>query len=107
MNKTELLKLVSDAYDHACEKHPFFAHVPVQDFHSQFETSSKLTYARIELREQIKLGHVQGLSVLVCEMLEAVDAYTQGNKPNCIIELAQCAAVILRMIERVDEESKS
>ena len=37
------------------------------------------------------------------EFYEALNAYQQGDKEHCLQELAQCAAVILRMMQFVEE----
>lgn len=39
------------------------------------------------------------------EFAEALNAYTQGDKEHCLQELAQCGAVIMRMMEFVGTES--
>lgn len=105
MNKTELLKLVSDAYDHACEKHPFFAHRPM-DVCIVSETRNALEENRWWLKTRIEDESSTGNDILECEVAEAQEAYSIEDYAHCIQELAHCAAVILRMIEKVQEESK-
>ena len=105
MNKTELLKLVSDAYDYACEKHPFFAHVGMLDLTKKF-SNELLLHQRKWLNDVINRECVSGIDVLECETAEAQEAYSRKDYAHCIQELAHCAAVILRMIEKVQEESK-
>ena len=39
------------------------------------------------------------------EFYEALNAYQQGDKAHALQELAQCGAVILRMMEVVDAEA--
>jgi hypothetical protein len=39
------------------------------------------------------------------EFYEALNAYQQGDKEHALQELAQCGAVILRMMEVVDAEA--
>lgn len=39
------------------------------------------------------------------EFYEALNAYQQGDKESALQELAQCGAVILRMMEVVDAEA--
>lgn len=41
------------------------------------------------------------------EFSEALNAYDHGDKQHCLQELAQCGAVILRMMEFVDKETKA
>lgn len=38
------------------------------------------------------------------ELYEALEAYNEKDKSHCFQELAQCGAVILRMMEYVDKE---
>ena len=43
-------------------------------------------------------------NVLMEEMAEAFAAYEQGDKEHALQELAQCGAVILRIMEKIDKE---
>lgn len=43
-------------------------------------------------------------AILLEEVAEAMNAYKQGNKKHCLQELAQCGAVVLRMMEEVEVE---
>lgn len=45
-------------------------------------------------------------AILNEEILEAISAYQCGDFENCMVELAQCGAVILRMMEYVAKEMK-
>lgn len=40
------------------------------------------------------------------EILEAFEAYKQGDLEHCLQELAQCGAVILRMMQFVQDEKE-
>lgn len=44
-------------------------------------------------------------TILNEEIVEALNAYLHGDKYQCLVELAQCGAVILRMMEVVDAET--
>ena len=44
--------------------------------------------------------------ILQEELAEAMNAYQQGDKTHCLQELAQCGAVILRMMELVHNETE-
>lgn len=46
-------------------------------------------------------------AILNEEILEALEAYKQGDKEHCLQELAQCGAVILRMMEFVYKEMEA
>lgn len=45
-----------------------------------------------------------GENILLEEVAEAFNAYQQGDKKHALQELAQCGAVILRIMAKVDEE---
>lgn len=45
-------------------------------------------------------------AILNEKILEALEAYKQGDMKHCLEELAQCGAVILRMMEYVAKETK-
>lgn len=45
-------------------------------------------------------------AILMEEVYEAVEAYKKGDKKHCLQELAQCGAVIFRMMEFVEEEQQ-
>jgi len=45
--------------------------------------------------------------ILAEEIYEAFEAYQNGNLQQCLVELAQCGAVILRMMEMVAGEIKA
>ena len=38
------------------------------------------------------------------EFYEALNAYQQGDNEHALLELAQCGAVILRIMEKIDKE---
>ncbi len=45
-------------------------------------------------------------AILNEKILEALEAYKQGDMKHCLEKLAQCGAVILRMMEYVAKETK-
>lgn len=46
-------------------------------------------------------------AILNEEILEALEAYKQGDLKSCLQELAQCGAVILRMMQFVENEMEA
>ena len=46
-------------------------------------------------------------NVLMEEIAEAFNAYQHGDKQNALKEFAQCGAVILRIMEKIDEKGKA
>ena len=74
-----------------------------------------LTYRNLEgikdaldyLRERNSESITYADSILGEEILEAFEAYKQGEKEHCLQELAQCGAVILRMMQFVHDEMEA
>ena len=95
-----LFKII-DEHKVACHKHPKFCDAIIEP------TSSK-SWAEAEYR--IKLRNQQGPeyadNVLMEEMAEAFAAYEKGDKEHALQELAQCGAVILRIMETIEKEMK-
>ena len=93
-----LFKII-DEHKFACRKHPNFCDAIIDP------TSSK-SWADAEYR--IKLRNERGPwtadNIMMEEMAEAFAAYWKGDKANALQELAQCRAVILRIMEFVSKE---
>lgn len=93
---------IIDEHKVACRKHPKFCEAIIDP------TSSK-SWAEAEYR--IKLRNQRGPeyadNVLMEEMAEAFAAYQQGDKEHALQELAQCGAVILRIMEKIDINAKT
>ena len=90
---------IIDEHKTACRKHPKFCDAIIDP------TSSK-SWAEAEYR--IKLRNQRGTecadNVLAEEMAEAFAAYEQGDKEHALQELAQCGAVILRIMDTIEKE---
>ena len=86
----------------AIEKHPDFVS-------SIIDPSSRVSWAESEAR--IKLRNIRGPqcadNILMEEVAEAFAAYQQGDKEHALLELAQCGAVILRIMEKIDINAKT
>lgn len=95
------IEAVAHEYWAAKEKHPEFCSAVIDP------TSSK-SWAEAEYR--IKLRNQRGPecadNVLAEEMAEAFAAYEHGDKEHALQELAQCGAVILRIMETIEKEIK-
>jgi hypothetical protein len=99
------LALVSDALVEAKTQHPFFADRFCGEWmHSDAEAN--LMHYRLMRAEQDKAQKTSATTVILCEIAEAVEAYSRGDLPHAKAELAECAAVILRMMEMVDKQIK-
>lgn len=98
MNEIEMFKKIQAEYVAACEKHPKFCDEvipPGFDFSEEekrwkkWNDEATIYYASDLFNE---------------EFYEALNAYQQGDKEHALQELAQCGAVILRMMDFVQNE---
>lgn len=98
MLKGFLFRII-DEHKAACRKHPKFCSAVIDP------TSTK-SWAEAEYR--VKLRNERGPwtadNILAEEMAEAFAAYEQGDKEHALQELAQCGAVILRIMEKIEKE---
>ena len=106
MNKDPNIEAITKALAYAKRKHPFFAHFPIEKIKWPW-AQNWLEYQREKLRTAIGTERSTGIDILACEVAEAGEAYAKGDKKACIKELAQCAAVIIRMMEMVREEANN
>ena len=94
--KTVHLNMISAEYNAACKKHPKFCDNLCENIDWNF------------LEKDIKNFNSKdpyyGESILQEEIAEAMNAYKKGDKAHAMQELAQCGAVILRMMDYVQNE---
>ena len=98
MTKQEQLDMILHEYEKACVKHPKFCDVLTTGQLSKI--GEALDNARLCNKGPLANGNM----VLQEEILEALEAYKLGEYEHTIQELAQCGAVILRMMDFVIEE---
>jgi hypothetical protein len=110
MYESPHMAAIAAALEHAKRKHPVFADVAVST-HSVSKAESDLTNCREYLEARIDAGRCSGMTVLSCEIAEASDAFARRDYAHTLEELAQCGAVIVRMMEAVqalvDEAAKA
>ncbi len=82
----------------ACKKHPKFC--------DHFIDESRITWAEGEKRIKAKNSKPPEYAdcVLMEEVAEAFNAYSQGKLEHSLQEFAQCGAVILRCMQFVCDE---
>ena len=98
----KFLTLIYNELERAEKKHPVFCDKLCDDYiHNWGNLES--------VYKEINDGH-RGFSadnILMEEVAEAMNAYlhpyTEFDKEHCLQEMAQCAAVIIRMMEYVEE----
>lgn len=96
------LELVAAELAAAKRKHPHF--VDRITCLSDVGADTHLDINRHSLDIERKAGDVELRSVLACEFYEALQAYTHGDLARARQELAQCAAVCIRAMERIEME---
>lgn len=96
--KVFLFRII-DEHKAACRKHTKFCDAIIDP------TSSK-SWAEAEYRIKIRneRGPWTADNILVEEVAEAFNAYQKGDKEHALQELAQCGAVILRIMETIEKE---
>ena len=94
------LDLICKEFEKACTKHPKFC-----DRLCESGGWSMVEKHYKEYNDNCKeyLGNMLFLE----EFSEALNAYDQGEKQHCLQELAQCGAVILRMMQFVQDEMEA
>ena len=94
------LDAIAAALERAKEKHPKFAD-KLFSFKRLVDCSDYLYSFRRELEHEKRTNSTCAKTILKCEELEAEEAFMQGDYKHTLEELAQCGAVIVRMMEAV------
>lgn len=98
MKYDDFLEMVMTEYKGAKEKHPVFA--------DQFTALATVAFAKTSenmLKSVNSRPPYSATLILKEEIAEATTAYLEKDKAHCLQELAQCAAVIFRMADFVEE----
>ena len=97
----EIRRLIENEFSHAVTKHPKFC--------DHFIDESARTWAEAEMRIKAKNSQPPEYAdcVLMEEVAEAFAAYQAGDKEHALQEFAQCGAVILRIMEKIDINAKA
>ena len=100
--KTRHFWMIHKELEKAIEKHPDFVS-------SIIDPSSRVSWAESEARSKLRnsRGPQCADNILMEEVAEAFAVYQQGDKEHALQELAQCGAVILRIMEKIDEKGKA
>ena len=110
MYESPHLAAIADALERAKAEHPKFAQRLF--LFGRLEDCSDYLYSfRRELEHEKRTNSTCAKTILTCEALEAEEAFMQGDYKHTLEELAQCGAVIVRMMEAVqalvDEAAKA
>lgn len=98
MKYDDFLEMVMTEYKGAKEKHPVFADEFCHHWRIGFAKEQEQKWKEINSH-----GKSRADFILKEELAEAITAYLQKDKSHCLQELAQCAAVIFRMADFVEE----
>jgi hypothetical protein len=88
-------EMIAIELENAKRKHPVFC----DRFH---ETNLETIKESLSIFREI--GTDNASLILREEVAEAIEAYLEGRLQHCLVELAQCGAVVLRMMEFVQAE---
>ena len=99
--KTVNLTKINIAHREACAKHPKFC-----DFMT-YTTKSVNSVGLGLVRKENSKGPYYADRIICEEIMEAIEAYLDGDMEHCLQELAQCGAVILRMMQFVQDEKEA
>lgn len=93
---------------HAESKHPKFCDCFDSLMCSCYKDIVKLILTQVRsINDSLtEANNIGAMNILQEEITEAMLAYAEGDLPHCLQELAQCGAVILRMMEFVNDEMK-
>lgn len=98
MKYDDFLEMVMTEYKGAKEKHPVFADEFGHYWSIEYAKEQEQMWKEINSR-----GKSRAAFILREELAEATTAYLEKDKSRCLQELAQCAAVIFRMADFVEE----
>ena len=96
------LDAIAAALQHAKRKHPKFAD-KLFSFKRLVDCQDWLATWRRQLEIEARENRTSAKTFLTCEEVEAEEAFLLGNYHATMDELAQCGAVVVRMMEAVQE----
>lgn len=93
------IEKIQEHYDHAREKHPYFADRLFIDDNDAEEAKRDLESVRMLLNIERKQGRVYAETLANCEVAEVCDAIARGDKVAAVEECYDAIAVLLRMVD--------
>ena len=102
MYESPHMAAIAAALEHAKTEHPHFATSVMSD-PGPYYSKKFLEEQRAKLEVMTKLGGENGTHVLMCEVAEAMESFARKDYFATLNELAQCGAVVVRMMEAVQE----
>lgn len=96
------IEAIANEYWAAKEKHPKFCDMLVDK-----QTDWNRLESMMKSRNDEYAPPYYGENILLEEVAEAFNAYSQGKLEQSLQEFAQCGAVILRIMEMIDKNAKA
>lgn len=96
----EFMSMIDQELDAAKAKHPKFCEKFLYSTHAEIYESLFFARERNDADNEAEV-------ILAEEVAEALEAYHKHDLDHCLQELAQCGAVILRMMEFVKNEKEA
>lgn len=100
--KTRHFWMIHKELEKAIEKHPKFCDMLVDK-----QTDWNRLESIMKSRNDEYAPPYYGENILLEEVAEAFNAYSQGKLEQSLQEFAQCGAVILRIMEKIDIDAKT
>ena len=98
-NINKFMGMVFNELEKAESKYPKFC---------DFVVNPKTDWSWLEISQKhandVSAPPYYGENIFLEEFAEAMNAYEQGDKEHALQELAQCGAVILRIMETIEKE---
>lgn len=91
-------------YAHAREKHPYFCDNIT--YRSDTYADIELEVCRKFLKAENCAGNVKAVTVILCELYEAMQAYTHGDIAHAVKECYDAIAVLLRLVDVLEGRQK-
>ena len=102
---TGYFRKIAEHYNHAREKHPGFATDLFNETDPKCATF-ELDRVRRNLETTESAGCVIAETVLNCEIREAIQAFTDGDKDHAVDECYDAIAVLLRIVDVIEGRQK-
>lgn len=93
------IEKIQEHYDHAREKHPYFADSMFLYENNVEDAKRDLRILRMVLNIERKEGKVCAETLLNCEVAEICEAISRGDNIHAVDECYDVIAVLLRMVD--------
>ena len=99
------IEKIKEHYDHAREKHTYFCDMMITCL-SDVGADTHLDIYRSTLSTEEAVEAVEAVTVLMCKVYEAVQAYTHDDTKAAVEECYDSIAVLLRVIDVLEGRQK-